>query len=179
MSANDQAGDGERATVGHTGATGAASGEGEPAAHPTGGKRRGMPAEFLHTIRPRRRLPYGRGECKIDLILKEEDRAPYRALVNDPRQRQPDLLAWLRARGYEIGMSAVAHHRRKFRKIAARVQESGCMAMAFADLARDFGEGKMAEATIARSEQLLLQQFMGMAERQNLSGEQWTSLNKA
>ena len=121
---------------------------------------------------------YGPGDLKVDMMLKDEHRAAYEAMLADPGVSRTRLLAWLRELGYDVGIAAVGSHLRDFRDRQKSCRASGELSRMIVDEVRVFGEGVLAEATLTRAEQLLMQQMVRMSDQADLTPGEWSEWQK-
>ena len=97
---------------------------------------------------------------KVDAMLSDADRPAYEALLRDPKVTVVAARAWLRARGYPIGVRAIARHRRDFAKTISQLRETARFANALGALARTHGTTFLSDATLTRLQQLVMERLM-------------------
>jgi hypothetical protein len=76
----------------------------------------------MSDVTPKRRRTRTIFHYKIDEVVRPADRENYLALAGDPRMRNQDAHGWLLGQGYQISLSAVARHRRRFWAESGRLQ---------------------------------------------------------
>lgn len=115
---------------------------------------------------------------KVDHRLTPEDRAPYEALLFDPRQTADSLLKWLHDRGYtDLSRAGVARHRRQFEVDVRGVRRDARVAVQFAAIARaQGGAAALADAGQFRFEQMFLEQLFRMKKGDERGGHEWLEL---
>src|SRR4051794_26123627 len=99
---------------------------------------------------------------KVERLLSPQHLKEYRELLSDPRTTVKIAHAWLRAREYDIGYSAVARDRRRFDQDLVEVRKTAMLAGQFAEASKGGGLAVLSDARVARFQQVLLQRLMGM-----------------
>jgi hypothetical protein len=117
---------------------------------------------------------------KIDELLTEEsERAEYEQLARQPGTTIDDLWEWLRGKGFSIARSSVARHKRSFDELSASVRRSSETAAAFASVAKDAGIAGLADASLGRFQQLLMEKLFQMDSEEELSAGDLMKLSMA
>jgi hypothetical protein len=127
---------------------------------------------------------------KVERLLSPEHWAEYRELLKDRRSTVRSLHAWIIARGYKIGPAAVARHRRRFDGDFESVRRTALLAEQLAEAAAPagpLGAGALADATVARFQQMLLERLLkldkeehpgGIATTRDFNTREWLELSK-
>lgn len=102
---------------------------------------------------------------KVDALLSDEDRPAYETLLRAPDTTTASARAWLRARGYPVGLDAVARHRRDFAKVVKQLRETARFADALGSLARTHGTTVLSDVTLTRLQQLVMERLMRAGRR--------------
>jgi hypothetical protein len=100
-----------------------------------------------------------RGTTKVEALLKPEDREPYAALLRDPRVSDPQRSEWLKARGYQIGVSAVRTDRQKFDESLRALREAARFASNFRELFGAHAPSTMSDVSLTRLQQVLTERL--------------------
>jgi hypothetical protein len=128
---------------------------------------------------------------KVERVLSPEHWAQYRELLKDRRSTVKSLHAWITARGYKIGPAAVARHRRRFDADVESVRRTALLAEQLAEAAAPagpLGAGALADATVARFQQMLLERLLkldkpeqpeGVNTTREFNTREWLELSKA
>jgi hypothetical protein len=102
---------------------------------------------------------FNASRLKVDVILREEDRAAYEELLKHPATTAAAAHAWLRQRGYDVGETAVRKHRRYFTGCLTSVRQSARFADALGKLSDKHGGGYLSEVTLTRVQQVVMQKL--------------------
>ena len=100
---------------------------------------------------------------KIERTLTPEHWAEYQKLLKDRRSTVDSLHAWLHERGYKVGRMTVGRHRRRFDADVESVRKTAMLAEQLAEASLGGaagGMGALADATLARFQQVLLENLL-------------------
>jgi hypothetical protein len=132
-----------------------------------------------YAMHARLREPKYLQELKIDKTLSPEHAAEYERFLSDRRHTLDDAEAWLEARGYVISRSATDTHRRRFRQMQRNMRASARLATAMTSKAAEGPAGRLifADGMMLRSEQVLMEQLVGINELEQVSPDQLKNLS--
>lgn len=119
---------------------------------------------------------------KIDELLAElsaEERAAYEALLRQPATTIDDLLQWFAARNLRVSRGAAHNHRKSFSEILDGVRRSAELSRAFVQVARESGTETLADANLARFQQLLTEKLMSLDADETLDATELRQLAAA
>ncbi|CAA9412841.1 MAG: hypothetical protein AVDCRST_MAG64-2414 [uncultured Phycisphaerae bacterium] len=94
------------------------------------------PSPFAPRAEP---MVWGKGRFKVDVLLKAADRPAYDAVLSDPRTTGTSAWAWLKGRGYRVGLTAVLNHKRQFDRDHEQLRHAARAAAAYASAADSLG----------------------------------------
>jgi hypothetical protein len=119
---------------------------------------------------------------RIDALLSKEDNEAYQKFLRQPLVTDLQGQAWLRERGYQIGLSAVRNHRRQFCNRVAYAKQAAEMAHAFAEAARVFGPTDISDTCAFFVEQKMMETFFAVikaqAEGEKFNASNWQDVQK-
>jgi hypothetical protein len=127
---------------------------------------------YAHSAELRRSKRHA--DLKIELTLTPEHLKEYETLLSDVRTTQRIAEAWLAARGYRIGSTAVRTHRLRHLEAFDRIRDSAKVAEALVAVASEQGPTKMAQGVAMRGEQVVFEQLMKLPEKEALDPQMLT-----
>ncbi len=101
---------------------------------------------------------------KVEELLTRDELDAFEKFCNEPARTIDEAHEWLQAHGYTIGRTAVGNWLREFRERAMhdRVRQSIESSERFVAVAKEAGVAGMAEASLARFQQLMFETLVRM-----------------
>lgn len=107
---------------------------------------------------------------KIERILTPEHLREYEVLMRDRRSTVRTLRQWILDRGYQVGHASVGRHRRRFDAEVQTVRRAAMFAERFADASKEGGLAALADATVARFQQVFIARLMKLDSDESPDG---------
>lgn len=107
---------------------------------------------------------------KVERVLSPEHLREYEVLMRDPRSTVRSLRQWILDRGYQVGHASVGRHRRRFDAEVQTVRRAAMFAERFAHASKEGGLAALADATVARFQQVFIGRLMKLDSDESPDG---------